>query len=189
MSGRRLRLTILVAAVMALAVSLACTSTSPTEGRLFGGDTLVIRLEELQKTPELRWQGGDQAHYLAVPTSPDNELVMLRLTIWNTRAERAIFTLDADAAELQGSGPGETYRPIDVDDRKVLVPQAHSDEVKFARLLANCPEGIPCVRFLREPVELLRDFQLAGWLIFEAPKGTQFTMLVWGAGDTIYLRI
>lgn len=190
MSGRRLRLIILVATVVALAVSLACTSTSPTKGRWFGGDTLAIRLEELQKTSELRWQGGDQAqaHYLAVPTSPDNELVMLRLTIRNDRAGRAIFTLDAEAAELQGSGPGETYRPIDVDARKVLVPQAHSDETKFARLLPNCPEAIPCVRFLREPVELLRNFQLAGWLIFEAPKGAQFTTLVWRAGDTIYLR-
>ena len=165
------------------------TSTpTPTPTRtsvLGGGDTLTIRLEEIQRTPEVRFQGGDQAHYLLTPTSGDNELVMVRLTIWNTKTSTAIFTVDSEAAELRGL---RAYEPLDVNASKVEVPQAHSSESKFARTHPALPEEPPSVLFLLGPVELPKDHLLAGWLVFEVPKGTGFRELKWQAGDTVYLR-
>ena len=174
--------------LVSLLVLLSCSSSSPTRGDVFWGDTLVLRLDELQKTSEVRYSVGDQAHYLVAPTSPDNELVMVRLTIWNARANKVIFTLDSDAAELRGFGVNEVYLPFDPYDRSSLVDQADSSETKFARPLPGCPDNLPCVLFLQGPMELPQNFQVLGWMIFEAPKGTDFRELKWKAADTVYLR-
>ena len=112
---------------------------------------------------------------------------MVRLTISNGKATSAIFTVDSEAAELRGLGPREAYAPLDVNAAKVAVLEAHSSESKFARLHPALPEEPPSVLFLLGPVELPKDHLLSGWLVFEVPKGTQFTEIRWVAGDTVYL--
>ena len=172
----------------ALVAGLACAGDFITSGQLGAGSTLTVRLEEMRRTSEVRFQGGDQAHYLLTPASGNNELVMVRLTIWNGKAASALFTVDSEAAELRGLGAREAYAPLDVNAAKVAVLEAHGSESKFARLHPALLEEPPSVLFLLGPVELPKDHLLAGWMVFEVPKGTDFRELKWQAGDTVYLR-
>ena len=170
-----------------LMVVAACYSAPPGEGALAQGDTLVIRIDELDGTSELRYPGLDNFHYLVTPNSPDNELLMVRLSIWNDKAINANFTVDEEAAELRGLGINETYTPIDVDSRKVKA-EAHQDEELYARPVPGRP-GLPnSVQFLTGPVKMLRGDKLSGWMVFEVPKNTEFRELKWKAGDSVFLK-
>ena len=187
--GQRGNLIIAVALLGVLLAAVACSETSPTKGKWFAGDTLQMNLVELRRTAELRYPGNDGSHYLVAPTSPDNELVMVRLDIRNARASKALFTIDSEAAELHGSDYyNEVFVPIDIDAQRVDATEADSAERRFARPEPGCPTQIPCVLFLRGPVELPQNFGLLGWLVFEIPKGIELTEFKWQAGDTIYMR-
>jgi hypothetical protein len=182
---------ILIAGVMVtlLLVSSACSETSPTKGTWFAGDTLQINLVELKRTIELRYPGTNGRHYLVSPSKPDLELVMVRLDIRNARASKSIFTIDTEAATLMGADIyNDVYVPIDVDSRRIEVSEAHASENEFARVSTSCPATVPCVLFLRGPVELLQNFQLMGWMVFEVPKDAELREFKWQAGDTIYMR-
>ena len=39
--------------------------------------------------------------------------------------------------------------------------------------------------FIRGPVELEKGMGIEGWMVFEAPKGTEFREFKWRAGDSL----
>ena len=77
---------------------LACESSSPGVGQVVGGDTLIIRLDEYERTQELRYLGCDGNHYVVTPSEAVNELLMVKLTVWNDKARSVLLTLDAEAS-------------------------------------------------------------------------------------------
>ena len=179
---------LVLTALLIVTVLLACSGPAPGSGTVAAGDTLTIRMEELDRTNEVRYPGIDEAHYRVMPTNPDNELVMVRLTIWNSKAKNALLTLDSKAAQLRGTEAAEEYTPINVDDLKEEVGKADANESKYARPQPGFPSAPPTVLFLLGSVDLPQHNQLSGWMVFEVPKGIELQELRWAAGDTVYLR-
>ena len=209
-----LRLLVLPA-LMAVLLA-ACGSPTPGVGQVVEGDTLVIRLDDYDRTQEFRYRGCDDKHYFVTPSTQDNELFVAKFTIVNSKARTVFITLDAEASELRGTGPQQTYSPIDVDAVKQETLNPTDDQLQAEKRYARPGHGVRGFRmhcnewtnraevdFLRGSVELRqtpapsplpdppppkRNPAVAGWVVYEVPIGMVPREIRWGAGDTIYIR-
>ena len=166
--------------LLAPLVLLACSSGGLLPvGKGAKGETLRISIEEINRVQEIRYQGNDLNHYLVVPSSKDNELVVMRLIVHNSEATRVLMTVDEQAAEVRGFGPDEKYRPLDLtlqNEKNVKVAEgSHPSENLF-------------VPFIAGSVELPQGYSVVGWIVFEVPNGTRLREMRWEAGDIVYIR-
>ena len=198
-------------ALLVLAASLACSSQSPNIGRFYKGRILHVSVADLQRTDELRWttstrypaQGAvGEPLYKLSPQSDENELVLLRVRVENHTATSAIVNIDRDSAQLRDFFQGK-YAPVNVGAlaQDAEVPEKPSDRCNVP---VNPETPTECVRFLWNAVyeeqqpdgqvklvqraqQLPRGTGLDGWMVFEAPRGTEFRSFRWGAGDTVII--
>ncbi len=198
-------------ALLVLAASLACSSQSPNIGRYYKGRILHVSVADLQRTDELRWttstrypaQGAvGEPLYKLSPQSDENELVLLRVRVENHTATSAIVNIDRDSAQLRDFFQGK-YAPVNVGAlaQDAEVPEKPSDRCNVP---VNPETPTECVRFLWNAVyeeqqpdgqvklvqraqQLPRGTGLDGWMVFEAPRGTEFRSFRWGAGDTVII--
>ena len=170
----------LVLPLLTLLIITACSDdgTLPV-GSQFRGNTLFIRIEEMNKVQEIRYQGTDRKHYLVAPSSRDNELLALRLVIQSPEANIIQFTVDADAAVLNGFNPGEEYMVLDVTP---------SNEVNVREVDASHPSEGRFTPFIRGPYTLEKDHAITGTIVFEIPEGAGVRSMRWEAGDSVNLR-
>ena len=198
-------------ALLVLAASLACSSQSPNIGRYYKGRILHVSVADLQRTDELRWttstrypaQGAvGEPLYKLSPQSDENELVLLRVRVENHTATSAIVNIDRDSAQLRDFFQGK-YAPVNVGAlaQDAEIPEKPSDRCNVP---VNPETPTECVRFLWNAVyeeqqpdgqvklvqraqQLPRGTGLDGWMVFEAPRGTEFRSFRWGAGDTVII--
>lgn len=181
-------------ALLALALLMgACAEASSAFNKYYRGKTLDIAVVTLERTPELRYRvnysSGDSGettarHFRIAPSSPDQELVLLRLKVENHTATSAIVNIDQQAAELRDFTRG-SYRPIDVKERaeEVSAPENPADERSMVFLWNKTQEDGTSKAFV-----LQRDYGIDGWMVFEAPKETKFRELRWRAGDSLTIE-
>ena len=196
-------------AIILFTMALACSSQSPNIGKYYKGRILHISVAAMERTDELRWttstrypaQGTiDDPLFRLEPESSENELILLRVKVENHTATSAIVNVDHESAQLRDFLQGR-YFPIDVSARaqEAEVPENPSDRCNVP---VNPDAPTDCVKFLwnatyeeiqsdgetkliQRAQELPRGTGLDGWLVFEAPKDTQFRSFRWGAGDTV----
>lgn len=188
-------------AIILLTVALACSSQSPNIGKYYKGRILHISVAAMERTDELRWttatrypaQGvTDDPLYRLEPESSENELILLRVKVENHTATSAIVNVDHESAQLRDFLQGR-YFPIDVSARaqEAEVPENPSDRCNVP---VNPGSPTDCVKFLWNGIDAGGDLRaqvlpkgtgLDGWMVFEAPKDTQFRSFRWGAGDTV----
>ena len=154
-------------------------------GRLVGppvkGDTLIISIEDIQRLQEMRYQDTDGIHYVIAPSSEDNELLAVQVSVQNPEAEAVSLTVVEDTAELRGFGPNEAYMPLGVTsqtERNVTqVDESHPSENLFTPLLAS-------------QIDLPGDHSVIGWVLFEAPKDIPLREMTWeDGGDVVRIAI
>ncbi len=152
-------------------------------------------------------------HFRLSPTQEGTELVLLRVRVANHTAVSAILSVDEQAAQLGDFFQG-VYLPLDIEthgegwiqsdtgwgwasnaiakqapifgvEEKVPTPPGWKDGP--VRLIELQGEGgaLPGQGFLAGSFKLPKDFDIDGWIVFEAPKGTEFGELRWRTGDSI----
>ena len=168
--------------------------------QVVGGDTLIIRLDEYERTQEVRYLGCDDKHYVVTPSSIGNELLMAKVTIWNDKARSVLLVLDSEASQLRGTAAQQKFAPMDVDAMKRASQTPTDDQVDMERHYArpgasggyyHCGQWTttPEVQFLQSSVQLDQGNSLSGWIAYEVPVGTELREIHWAAGDTIYLNL
>jgi hypothetical protein len=181
----------------------ACSGTSSAFNQYHRGRILDVSIVALERMPELRYRTVDSQqkvhHYLITPSEESMELVLMRLKVENHTATSAIVNIDEQAAELRDFLGGE-YFPININER---VKEVEAPENPGGEPLAACPlpERAADVRsrvcFLwnrtfedgsTQAFRLERDYGIDGWMIFEAPKDTQFRELRWRGGDSLSIE-
>ena len=75
------------------------------------------------------------------------------------------------AEDLSGDGP-------DYKAARIVIESADSQSVVEERLM----------EFINGSFELQKGFGIEGWMVFEAPEGTEFRELRWRAGDSITIE-
>ena len=171
-----------------MAAPVACSGSGPLPiGKPAKGDSLIVTIEAVEKVQEIRFLGNDNVHYLVTPAGGGNELVALRIRVFNEEATRLLITIDEDAAELRGFGFKEKYRPLDLYYLELgttvrTVEGTHPLEDRFLPFLAGPIEmdgvaGLP------------QGHAVRGWMVFEVPKGIKLREMRWEAGDNVYLSV
>jgi hypothetical protein len=119
MTPRR-RLIFWIAATSTMLVLTACSGTSSNLPVARAGQTLSVTVTELERLPELRYSTIDPEgvirRWRLLPSGERLELVLVRLTVGNHTAIKAIIDVDQQAAELRDF-LRETYFPMDLSGR------------------------------------------------------------------------
>ena len=162
-------------------ILVACSGEATlTVGNVGQGDSLIIRIEDIKRLPEIRFEGNDQKHYLIAPSSSDNELVALSLLVYNEEAARLLMTVDETAVQLRNFDFQESYNLLDLTS-------ANEKNVKIVD--STHPSENLYVPFIAGPIEVPHEHQIVGWVVFDVPKGTKLREIRWDAGgDTLYIR-
>ncbi len=111
---------------------------------------------------------------------------------WVNEGDKVHFVqLDPEDTDPSPINPGETFshtfggsETLDYQcSAEEILPQAGQIVVEPASTEAPVKER--SMVFIDGSFELLRDTGIDGWVVFEAPKGTEFRDLRWRAGDSI----
>ena len=176
-----------LAGLLALAALVACSGAEGLlpVGQAARGEALVIVLEDMRRVPEVRYLGRDAAHYRVAPSNNDQELLVVRLTVYNQGSTTVLMNLNQEAAELRGFGLDEKYRPLDVTPTNTTnvrkVEDTHPSEGRYMPFLSG-------IIGTEDSPGLPLNHALDGWMVFEVPIGTPIRELKWQAGDNIFLR-
>ena len=175
---------LVLAMALALPLLAACSDTSSSFNKYYRGKTLDVNVVTLERADEIRYQWPTTAggkHWRLAPSEEELELVMVRVKVENHTATRAIVNIDSSAAELRDFFRGK-YFPIDVNQRveEVSSPENPGAERPIVFLWnATLTDGST------QAFDLAKDMGIDGWLVFEAPKETEFREFRWRAGDSL----
>jgi ABC-type transport system substrate-binding protein/azurin len=161
--------------------------------RYFQGRTLILSVVTIDRAPELRYtvvEYGVEKFVSLTPSENSLELVVLHLKVQNHTANVAKLDIGQKSAELIDA-LSNSYFPIDVADmaRYSNDPPEPGDHSYKILALETGGTISPSKGFLRGPVDLAQGEGLDGWMIFEAPKGAEFSEFGWLTGDTMYIPI
>jgi hypothetical protein len=159
---------------------VACGPGAEKLGEWYGGDALIARVTALQRKAEILVLAldsqPDALKFLRITPAEGNELVVAYVEVINQETSRIVLTLDTGAAELDTrKATAEEYHPIDVFARGEPTEEFGEGETYYAPILWD-------------QVDLLKEHQLVGWMVFEVPKGERFRQMVWRASDTIFIE-
>ena len=215
MRPRRLILWVtLLLTALALAGCFGETSNFPIAGAGQTLDITVVDLERLTELRYSEFsQNQLLGHYRLTRSQDSLELVLVRLSVGNQRATTALVDVDEQAVQLRDFFDG-VYFPTDIEVKGdtwkmtdsgwgwVSNPVAEETPDLPAEEVAPDPPGWgkgsvrsielyadggtpPGQGFLVGSFRLNQGYGVDGWIVFEAPKGTEFRDLRWQAGDSI----
>tara|TARA_B100001750_G_C15517200_1_gene608244 strand:- start:2990 stop:3526 length:537 start_codon:yes stop_codon:yes gene_type:complete len=163
---------ILVVAVLTLMCAAACSDDlNGYDGLTLAGRGLVMNVSDVQKVDELTYQDVDNLYYTVGPVNSGNDLVVARITIWNTSSGKLSLFVDGEVAALMGS------------DRE---PIFALDPYDARQSLASEPPGLGrYTPLLWGTSSLPQNFNITGWMAFEVPGNAEINALEWAHVDTL----
>ena len=171
------KLFILIAAMMVTVVAAACSSSDSGgfNGLTLAGRGLTMNVSDVQKVDRMTYRDVDDLYYSVGPVTPGNDLVVARVTIWNTRSGRLSLFVDQDAATL-GSSDRESAFAINPYERREELGSAPPDPGRYTPLLWG-------------PSDLPQDFNITGWMAFEVPEDWDIKVFEWEQVDFLKFPI
>ena len=160
-------------------------------GQPLKGRTLIVQIDKLNRVPEVRIYRDTTSHYLVTPSSPENDLAALQLTVWNDEASLVILNMEDRALEVRGADSDDRFTMLETCARKGDLEArdecaAQSDNVQvmpggLSEQANRYREG-----FLAGLIELPEGNGLpGGWTVFEVPKEVVIERVRWGAGGDV----
>jgi len=110
-------------------------------------------------------------HRVIRPKASNRQLVLLDVTLVNRTSLITPLLIDEEAAQI-GDRRGERIDAIDPFEASRLMDSADPDEDIYTP-------------FLWGQIELDKEFQVQGWMVFDVPKGLILGSLWWEEVDTI----
>jgi hypothetical protein len=168
--------------VLAVVLVSLMTVFKPEGGdpQYVAGRTLWIRAEDPESQQFIVYSGDDQGGLtrtwaMAPEDVENNELVFVEITLINQSSATVSLVIDEKAARLL-DGNRTDYSPINSIDTAYA---ATDDYAQY-----NVPGFSP----MWGSVTLNTGQQIQGMLVFELPKGSEFTELRWSASDSAIIR-
>lgn len=168
-----------VASVVALIAVQVLIWFEPFEGgpELYvSGRTLYLRSELPRVQQHIEYDApvssGEVIRWALSPAGEGTDLVMVEVTVINATSGAVQMVVDRDAAELR-IVDSIGVKPVDILER------SYTAEVE-----PSSRWFVPDFRIMWGSYTLNRNEQLSGHLVFEAPKGSEFSEFRWAAGDS-----
>ncbi|HBJ30222.1 MAG TPA: hypothetical protein DDY93_02510, partial [Dehalococcoidia bacterium] len=144
----------LVLVLMAMMV-VACNSAPDVH--LARGRSIEIQVSRPVVKTKMSFLDDEGKHRVVRPRASNRQLAMVEIAVVNRTSTVMPLLIDEEAAEL-GDRRGERIEALDPFVNSRVVEAAGPKEDEFAPLLWG-------------EVQLDRDFQVKGWMIFDVPKG------------------
>ena len=160
----------MVVPLLAVALTvIAAGCGGSDEGIWATGQIMQMRVSDVQHVDSVSYRIGDD-HYVVHPEVQGQDLVVAKVLLVNRRSAQVSLLVDSRAVDLEGSD-ARNYPPVDPYARGQKVDGSSADESLFTP-------------FLWDKVEMARDFQILGWLLFEVPKDVDVDRIRWHHVDT-----
>lgn len=118
-------------------------------------------------------QNGD--HFLLKPAQGGDKLAVLKVTVVNPKSARVLLTFAEDSASV--SDPrGNTYQMMDPFKNVTKLSAPDPQEGKYSP-------------FLWGSIELVKDYQVEGWMVFEVPGNFTSVVLLWEETESIRAQL
>ena len=110
-----------------------------------------------------------------MPQEAGNTLAAVSITVVNPKSARVLLSMDKDSVSV--SDPkGNRYNMIDPFTNAKPVASPIPEEGKHSP-------------FLWGSLELQKDFQVEGWVVFEVPSNFKAAVLLWEEAESIRAQI
>ncbi|MDP6455420.1 MAG: hypothetical protein QF898_19225 [SAR202 cluster bacterium] len=161
---------ILVSVVVMMAM-LAMACGGGPDIALARGRSIEIQAGKPVVTTKMSFLDDEGRHRVIRPKASNRQLAMVELTVVNRTSTVMPLLIDGDAAQL-GDRRGERIGATDPFEGSRIVEEADADEGKFAPLVWG-------------EIQLDRDFQVKGWMVFDVPKGLTLGSIFWNEIEDI----
>ena len=168
-SGCLTPLALLLLLVASLAL-MSCGSDEP-EKVSSRGRSLEVHTTHPLIVEKVAFKDVSGQHRVIRPKASNRQLVLLDVTLVNRTSLITPLLIDEEAAQI-GDRRGERIDAIDPFEASRVVDSADPDEDLYTP-------------FLWGQIELDKEFQVQGWMVFDVPKGLILGSLWWEEVDAI----
>lgn len=148
----------------------ACGSDEPEKVNA-RGRSLEVHTTYPLVVDKVAFKDNSGQHRVIRPKASNRQLVLLDITLVNRTSLVTPLLIDKEAAQI-GDRRGERIYAIDPFEASRVVDSAEPDEDLYTP-------------FLWGQIELDKEFQVQGWMVFDVPKGLILGSLWWEEVDTI----
>lgn len=156
--------------VMASLVLASCGSDEPERVRS-RGRSLEVHTTYPLIVEKVAFKDASGTSRVIRPRASNRQLVLLDVTIVNRTSLITPLLIDGESAQL-GDRRGERIDAIDPFEASRVVDVADPEEDLYTP-------------FLWGQIELDKEFQVQGWMVFDVPKGLILGSLWWEEVDSI----
>ena len=135
------------------------------------GRSIEIHAERPVVLEKVSYSTGTGEHRVLRPRASNRQLAAVLVTVVNRTSTVMPLLVNPEAARL-GDRRGERIGALDPFDRYGTVDVPDDDEDRYSPLLWG-------------DIQLDRNFQVQGWLIFDVPKGLTLGTLWWDEVDEV----
>lgn len=135
------------------------------------GRSLEIHAPKPQVVEKVAFLDSEGRHRLLRPIASNRQLAVVNVTIVNRTSTIIPLLIDPSAVKL-GDRRTRRIEAMDIFEVAKVIDEADPEEGNF-------------VPFLWGKVELERNTQVGGWMVFDVPKGLKLQSLWWNEVDDI----
>ncbi len=173
-----------VAALMALMalVILGCSSDPDVVG--VRGRSIEIHAKRPVVAEKLSYEAPGDQYYVFRPKASNRQMAAVCVTVVNRTSTVMPLEVNPEAARL-GNRRGERISASDPFERSSIVDA--TDEASILRDPGDNEDLSRCTQLLWGQIQLDRDFQVSGWMLFDVPKGLTLGTFWWDEVDEVVL--
>ena len=168
-------------ALMALAI-LGCSSDPDVVG--VRGRSIEIHAKRPVVAEKLSYEAPGDQYYVFRPKASNRQMAAVCVTVVNRTSTVMPLEVNPEAARL-GNRRGERIPASDPFERSAIVDAA--DEASILRDTGDDEDLSRCTQLLWGQIQLDRNFQVSGWMLFDVPKGLTLGTLWWDEVDEVVL--
>ena len=156
---------------LAVVAGIAMACGGDPEFRSARGRAIELHVRDPVIAERVAFSDDEGKHLVLRSRASNRQLAVVEVTVVNRTSIVTPLLVDSDAAQL-GDRRGERVNALDPFANASVGESAGPDENRFAPLLWG-------------PVDLERNFQVGGWMVFDVPKGLTLGSLWWNEIEQI----
>ncbi len=168
-------------ALMALAI-LGCSSDPDVVG--VRGRSIEIHAKRPVVSEKITYGAPGNEFYVFRPKASNRQMAAVCVTVVNRTSTVMPLEVNPEAARL-GDRRGERIPAADPFERSSIVDSADDDSI--LRDTGDDEDLSRCTQLLWGQIQLDRNFQVSGWMLFDVPKGLTLGTLWWDEVDEVVL--